>query len=268
MKKHRAAAAPKKKKLNLAPLFFILVLLGATLLLWAAGSSLKDLDYFKIKDVIVSGNDGRDFSYLKGRNIFLLDLKAESQELSGAYPDFLAIRIVRVLPDRVYIDFVKRSPVAQVKLYRVFCVDAEGVFFECQPAGVPGELPLIKGLQVRIFAPKTGKRYNNRELSLALQVIGLFAKNPVLSKRYRISQIDVENILNTSFVVVPEQGPAVPDPEHRKKIGFEVKIGSEYTADRIAILSSLLKQLGDNAGKIKYVDLRFKETVIKFNNDK
>ena len=50
--------------------------------------------------------------------------------------------------------------------------------------------------------------------------------------------------------------------------GLEIKIGQDNIRDRINILSNLLIQLRDELGNIKYIDLRFKEPVIKLNSHK
>ncbi len=93
---------------------------------------LKNLDFFTIKDIFSNTYNLSNLSYLKGKNIFNLDLKEESKYISGVYPDYRKVRIIRVLPNRLYIDFVKRNPQAYVKLYRFFCVDSDLVLFNPQ----------------------------------------------------------------------------------------------------------------------------------------
>ncbi len=80
--------------------------------------TLRQLDFFKIKEVIIAKGNSADLSYLKGQNIFALDLKQESRYILQSYPTYKKIRLVRILPDRLFVDFVKRVPLAYIKLYR------------------------------------------------------------------------------------------------------------------------------------------------------
>jgi hypothetical protein len=51
-------------------------------------------------------------------------------------------------------------------------------------------------------------------------------------------------------------------------LSLEVKIGQDNVKERIAILSGVIAQSRNDLANIKYIDLRFKDTVIKFNDVK
>src|SRR5512143_4009257 len=97
--------------------------------------SLKRLDYFRINEVITGQPVSVNLSHLKGQNIFAVDLRAEAQHLSALYPAYRKIRLVRILPNRVFVDFMLRQPVACVRLYKNFSVDDECVLFEAPAPG-------------------------------------------------------------------------------------------------------------------------------------
>ena len=48
--------------------------------------------------------------------------------------------------------------------------------------------------------------------------------------------------------------------------GFEVRIGENNIRGKMMILGGLVKQAAKEWANIKYIDLRFKEPVIKLNN--
>lgn len=208
---------------------------------------LEACDYFKIEYVITRAGDAATFSYLKGKNIFSINLKREAGYILQLYPDCSKIRLVRVLPNRIFIDFIKRKAVALVKLYRYFALDEEGVFF--YPKQQPEELPIILGLETKIFGPKPGKKYNTRELLFALNIIREIKRNRVL-KDYKIKKID---LLNSSYASIFFED-------------IEVKLANQDLKDKITLLADLFIQENFNLTNTNYIDLRFKEPVVKFKD--
>jgi len=247
----------KLKKLPVKPVISGILLVTAVFLtLRLAVSGLCGLDYFRIKDVSVNKPMGKtDFSHLLGRSIFHVDLKKESRYISDQYPVYKNIRIFRIFPDRIYIVFADRQALAAVKSYRAFHVDSDGVFFEADNGEAEG-LPLITGLERKIPAPKSGRRYNIGELTAALNIIEEIGREG-LPERYRLERISVSDPESLSCFM------RAGDSSH-----LEVKIGRNGLSGKISVLSRLLNQLKDDTAKIKYVDLRFKEPVIKFSEDK
>lgn len=210
----------------------------------------RNSEYFKIKDIVAKGVDSIDLSNFKGRNIFMLNLQEESKRLSALYPTYKRIRLIKVLPNRLFVDFISRKPLGIVKLYRYFCVDEDATLFDVPAQLQKLDLPLILGLDTKIFGPKPGRIYNIKELNLALDIIKEVDKNRNL-KDYKIKIIDVANLANATFFL---------------NEGLEIKLGGDDIRNKINILSSLLIQLKSEQRNIEYIDLRFKEPVIKFKN--
>jgi len=123
------------------------------------------------------------------------------------------------------------------------------------------ELPVIVGLETKISQAKSGKRYNIKELALALDIIKEFKVNNTLQK-YEIKRIDVANLANVSLfleLLDYPKGLATTVPGI-----LEVKMGQDGASDKIRVLGDLFNQLNNDLTNIKYIDLRFKEPVIKF----
>ena len=210
----------------------------------------KGLSLFRIKYVIGRPDSQVDLSYLKGSNIFELDLKKESKRLAASYPGYKNIKLVRVFPDRIFADFKERRPIAYLKLYRYFCVDDELVLFD-MPKELSGPgLPIILGLERKIYSPSPGTRLSIKELALAAEIIETAGKTEAL-KDYPIKTIQVPSLNNASFVISG---------------GLEIKISQEDVPEKLSMLGSLLNQERDGLGKIHYIDLRFKEPVIKLKD--
>ncbi|MDD5059760.1 MAG: hypothetical protein PHY35_01405 [Candidatus Omnitrophica bacterium] len=259
----------KRKRYNFPfKLFFplILIFLAIFLLIGYIWKVLTTSDFFSVKQVVVRNFD-INLDYLKGRNIFNLDLDQQSRRVFLACPDCRKVRFSRVLPNTVVVDFLKRQPVALVKFYKNFAVDEEGVFFYSLETGEENRLPIIYGLETKIFAPKPGVKYKRAELDLALDIIREVRDNKSL-KGFELKRIDAQNIESAGFFILmpkPAAGYIIP-LKQEGELGFEVRIGRGNIKQKIMILGGLIIQARKDWGNIKYIDLRFKEPLIKLNN--
>jgi cell division septal protein FtsQ len=251
----------QKKTIPLKPIgaAAIAVLLFVLLLIYL-GQAAKKWDYFRIRSVVFSRSTALDLSYLKGKNLFELDMKKEARYIAGLYPGCKNVRLIRVLPNRLFVEFITRQPIASIKLYRYFCVDEDTFLFEPLSQGQEQDLPVITGLETKIFGPRVGMKCNSRELSIALGIIKQAKKNKVL-RYFRIKRIEMIDPGNISlFLVVPVKN----QPPLNQDL-LEIKIGREVK-ENLSILGSLLVHLHKDWHNLKYIDLRFKEPVIKFND--
>ncbi|MCX5703614.1 MAG: hypothetical protein NT066_03885 [Candidatus Omnitrophica bacterium] len=248
----------------------VIIFLALVFIIGYSLRAIRDSDYFNIKEIIANEGNAVDLSYLKGNNIFSVDLINESRNILDAYPGYSLIKLVRILPNRIFANFIKRKPVALVKLYRYFALDEGGVFFDLVNQQIEGlSLPVIVGLETKIFGARPGKAYNIRELVLALHIIKEIKRDRLL-KDYRIKKINVANIANTSmFMLYP---PLSQDTRSAKVSGapgeLEVRLGKDKIKDKIAILAGLVMGSSNDLANIKYIDLRFKEAVIKLKDVK
>ena len=257
MAKHKQNSGRQNKLINLVfKLIIAAMVISITgLLISNLFKTIKNLGYFSIKDILIKGNDAIELSYLKGENIFDIDIQKESGYIMQTSPNYKKIRLIRILPNRLFVDFIKRRPLAIVKLYRFFCVDEESVLFDCPQQPGEQDLPVVWGLETKIFGPKSGRKYSTKELSLALSIIQEARINKAF-KGYKIRRIDVANVANASIFLKNE---ALPD-------ALEVKINQDNIKEEFAILSELILQVKLDLKNIKYIDLRFKEPVIKYKD--
>lgn len=254
-------------KLIIALLIILLAMCFIVGYIWKVS---KTADYFKVREVICRDSEAADLSYLKGRNIFSLDLKKEAGYILESYPDYSKINIVRVLPGRLFVDFIRRNPVALVKLYKYFALDGDGVLFHASAEPQESGLPVILGLETKIFGPKQGKKYDIKETALALGIIKGVKRNRVL-KNYKINKIDVANRLNTSVFITLAQPPLTylkGQPVITPESLLEIRLGADDIEEKIVILGGIFSQGKFDLNNVKYIDLRFREPVIKFKDAK
>lgn len=264
-KQQRPRVFPVKPVITFVIVVVVLYSLGVYLT-----RTVKNLDFFKIKNVILSHQlNGDDFSYLKGRNIFNFDLNKESRLLSESYPNYDLVRLVRVMPNQLYVDFIRRKPLAYIRLSKYFYVDDKLILWDVNEDLKEFELPVISGLDQKISNPIVGREYKISELALALDVIKIVTKDTFL-KKYKIDRVDLRDSSSVSLFIpvnVKEKDPSLAVGWEATE-DLEVKIGQEDLKGKVNILAGLFTQLSNDLGNIKYIDLRFKEPVIKFNDAK
>ena len=243
----------KKKKTDLLVdiLLLCLVLAIALYLIFRCLSGfLQSREYFRVK-YIQSNDASVDLSYLKGKNIFLLDLEKQARSLRAAYPAYKSIRLTRYPPNGIIAAFKRRPPLAYIKLSRYMLVGEDAVLFDAALKGPDADLPVIIGLESKMLGAKPGMRYNIKELNLALELIQQFHNAGEL-KNFKISRINVSSAPNMSFFL----------PNN-----VEIKIGESDISSRVGLLAPLLTHVGQGYLNIKYIDLRFKEPVIKYYDE-
>ncbi|MDP2927386.1 MAG: hypothetical protein Q8N80_01095 [Candidatus Omnitrophota bacterium] len=259
----------RKQKFNL-PIkiisFLVIISLAISFIIGYIWKVLTTADFFSVKQVIVRNSDNQ-FEYLKGRNIFSLNLSNEAWRAHLRCPDCRKVRFARILPNCIVVDFLKRKPVALVKFYKNFAIDEQGVLFLPNEATEELELPVIYGLETKIFAPKPGISYKHSELDLALSIIHEFKANKAFAG-FTLKRIDLASPGSAGFfMLLPRQiaNYTLPAPG-AKWLGFEVRTGANNIRQKMMILGGLVIQERKEWAKIKYIDLRFKEPLIKLNN--
>lgn len=262
----------RKRKINSAAKPAVIALIILLVLGTIAGYIWKVLttsDYFQIKSIVSRETLSPDLSYLMKKNIFMVDLPRESLNILKNCPDCYRIRLARILPDRLYVEYVKRKPLAFIRLNNYIAVDAQGVVFNSSIKPEESGLPIILGLESRLSAPRSGKLYEVKELFVALDILSNAARNPLL-RDYKISRIDVGDVDDIMIQIPLIARPlASANAKVQGKSDFlEVKISQGNIRDKVVIMAGLINQEKHNLASIKYIDLRFKEPVIKFKDVK
>ncbi|MFC1658071.1 cell division protein FtsQ/DivIB [Candidatus Omnitrophota bacterium] len=239
----------KKRKLRIPGKIISIVLLCSACVLFILFLCVRYLttsDYFKIKDS----------PYFSGQNIFKVifkgNLQKEAKRLHRMYPDYKRIILKAFLPDRIAVDFQKRRAVARLELANAdFYLDEEGELFSMSSQENGDlQLPLITGLQSRIFNPRSGVKYNEGSLMAILGFINNFNKDSELSEKVAIKRIDLENA-NDVFLFTAA--------------GCKINLGIvDFANKRLSVLEKLVSEIDSGLEKIEYIDLRFREPVIKY----
>jgi cell division septal protein FtsQ len=258
----------RKIPLKLISAAFI-ILLALVLLIGYTWKFCKSSDSFKVREVLVKEGIFTDFSYLLGRNVFSIDLERESRKILALFPECKNVRLVRLLPNRLYVDLLKRKALAIVKLHKDFVVDEYRVLFDMasveQPHGA--NLPLITGLETKILGPKSGKRCDIKELEAAISIIKETQRNRVL-RDYRIRKIEAANATNLSVFIIPGSADFDVMDSTLRNDGIEVRMSSDRIRNKVAMLANVLTAARNEWNNIKYVDFRFKEPVIRLKDAK
>ncbi len=237
-------------------------LLAIFSILFFSARYLKTSDYFKVKncecfihlDKTIREDRCNYLTEFLGRNIFdfnELNLKKAAQRLSRLHPEYKQIIIRRSLPDRIIIDFKPRQAVARIKVSEYFYVDEEGVLFH--PIGKEDDnlqLPLIIGLEARISRPRSGVKYNENSLLKTLEFIDNLNKDSKLSGQLKIKKINLANVNDVFLFAVT---------------GCKINLGGIGSLNKnLSILQRLIGEINSDLTKIEYIDLRFREPVVKY----
>lgn len=271
MKRNRARPSRSGRKQEPLPvgLFvgLIIIVLVVSLAIGYIWKVISTADYFTIKEVMVRQPDVADFSYLKGKNIFCVNLNEEIRGILKDYPNYKKINLVRVLPNRIFVNFQERIPLAFVRLGKDYAVDETGTLFYIPLKPVDLGLPVISGLGSKLANARPGSRNRVRELALALTIAAELNKNKVF-REYRVSTIDVSSLANTTiFISLPaELTVSVILGKNKIPKDLEVKVGQEDLKSKISFLAGLLVHNRADLAGIEYIDLRFKDSVIKLKD--
>jgi cell division septal protein FtsQ len=272
MKKNRFKPDPRRNDKQLDKVLIAKIIASVVLISLALAlcQRLKRSEYFLVNVVTVRQGsnitqDEKNFIYLKGRNIFDLDLEKEARNVAYYYPSYQKIRITRFFPAHLVVDFLKREPLAVIRSSRNFYIDENLVLFELPNGGAEVDLPIISGVDKYISGAKYGTKCGVPAVVTALNIIKQMRENKVF-KGYRIKKLDMSGPDNPATIFLA----SAPSAEYTKtdfallEQYLEVKVGWEDTRNKLALLATLLAQVKNNIYNIEYIDLRFKEPVIKF----
>ncbi|MCX7928014.1 MAG: cell division protein FtsQ/DivIB [Candidatus Omnitrophica bacterium] len=222
-------------------------------------------DDFKIKEILIRHDNivtmaGEEFDYLRGKNLFTLNLKKEASKIAQRYPSCQKVRLIKFYPDHLFIDLIKRKAVASIGDYPRVCVDENAYIFEMNQSNTCESLPIIYGIEQ--WQVPLDRQSKSMQLFHALRIIKMLSKQNKLN-RFHLKSLNVTQLSSASFILEPIQMASTSE-----QTSFEVRIGEEFLEERISFLATLLAQMGDNLYNIEYIDLRFQEPVIKFRQRK
>ena len=208
-----------------------------------------DVRFYDDKNVLRRGSSGGiEDKRVLGANIFLVDLNDLKERIESAHPELRDIVVRRALPDRLIVQARQRLAVAQVYGDRLYSIDKDGVFLPYANNSVEGGIPLISG--IRVAGPARSSAVQKERIKKALFLIDALSVNKKLSA-YRIKTVDVADIRNISFFLSAKDAEKV-----------EIKIGDGEFNKRLDVLATIMEQLGQDIGRVKYIDLRFEDPIV------
>lgn len=251
-KKFKNIKMPKVQKVHWIGLIIFVVFVALIWLLTTA--FLERSDYFRLRSVELRGAADKSLlavrseilATYKDRNIFKIDLKAIAVGLEPRYPDARDIIVKRALPDKLLIDLTFRKPVAILSNGRNFPIDKDGVVLVNRDLSRLGDLPVIKGVDVK-YAGRFKKKCESSSLRSALELVDIIKRTKFLD-RYHVRTIDASDMRSMSFAL-GEGGPMII-------------IGYENIKDRLDALHDTLRDPRLALDSISYIDVRFKDIAI------
>ena len=184
---------------------------------------------------------------LIGTNLFDVDLRTLSEELTRQQPWLQSVRVSRQLPNTIRIEPIPRLPVAQVRIDRWYAVDDQGFLL---PAGVaePAErLVRFTGMDRSSPALSVGAENRQERLQLALRVLRTLRRAPPRVSRH-LTELNVSDPYQLRFIL---------DDQTEIRCGSELEL--EAALER---LRAALRVVAKQPLSIQYIDVRFQEPVI------
>ncbi|MBF0490241.1 MAG: hypothetical protein HQL15_06425 [Candidatus Omnitrophica bacterium] len=251
---------PKKSDVKIPAIYIIrliVFLFIGVILFWTyskISTFITTSPMFDVKEVMVDQSisfiDHRPLKELKGQNIFGVDLIKLHRQIANQYPQISQLRVVRQLPDRIMVLAKKRDILLQVQWRNKYLiVDTEGVMMFYTNAPVP--FPIVKGIPLEKYKITLGLPSSIKELNLVLDLIKELRSHPNTAK-LRILSVEAGNASKIELLVMPN---------------IQVIIDEDALSAKVAMLEILFQNGKINWGQVKYIDIRFKEPIIKENID-
>jgi len=218
-------------------------------------------EYFSVSEIEITGKHSGRIDYPLSRlktssNIFKVNLNKISRRLKHEYPDVQKAIVNRILPNKLFIEILRRHPVAQIvvrphkeensKRY-LYSVNEDGYILANLGTRQDTEIPVIKGAGLNLKRIEVGRRYEQANLQCALSFLKVLNKSG-FTRRYRVTKIDVTNPRSMSFFI-----------DHR----LEVKIGNKNWDKKVENLGSILQSMNIDYSQDYCMDLRFNDFVFR-----
>ena len=184
---------------------------------------------------------------LIGHNLWDVNVSSLADSLKRQQPQLKRVRAIRVIPNTIEIEVVRRVPAGQIRLGQWYAVDDEGFIFPASDAQPRQDLITIKGIDESKPAMKPGQVSENERLQTGLRVIARLKQAPALSG-LKVAAVDVRD---------PHQLNVLLDQEIEVRFG-----GEEDLLGQLGRLRAVVKMITKNPLAVRYVDVRFADPVI------
>lgn len=172
-----------------------------------------------------------------GVNIFRIN---DGKILSSieSLPYVKSAKIYRIFPDTISLKFEEREPYAIVKYLESYAIaDKYGYILEIKKENTLTTLPIIYGLDTGDFV--TGQKLTDTSLTKYENCVYLFETANKINFEYIFNEVNYDDSTNVKLYIAERD--------------MDIIYGSVYLDDieeKLSRLSSVLKELGDQKGKI------------------
>lgn len=205
---------------------------------------------FTIEEVALSGrkilagqNLEKWMGPLRGNNIFLVDLKAVSQNLN-AHPWIKSVSVTRKFPKTIFIHIEERIPYARIQFDQAYLLDNFGILLS--PATPEySELPLITGVETEKIEP--GERVTTKNLIRGLQTLHYLNR----LEYFRDDPFNLLHLKNNYRLTFTSRNR-----------GIKVHMTVDMIEKGFQNLKIILNAIKTEGKEIQYIDLSFKDKVV------
>ncbi len=242
MKKRPSRSNTKKKRTPVVKYLFIMLILACTAV------ALLSLPVWTVKKIVVKGNDMasrekivRAVSISRSENIFFLDY-GEIARRAASVPRVRSAKAYPQVPDSVVIDVTERRPFAV--------------------AIIEGEHTVIddEGVILQVSGTDKGRSYDLASLSTVVGLKRTSVKEGRIADKKVMSAMTSAIKKLTALMNRSKFELEIPGPGELNILVddvIKVKMGDTGDVDKkLAVLSVILKKIGQKGRKIEYIDLR------------
>ena len=230
------------------------------LIFFGISNFLKTSSYFNIKRVIFIGLEDKEIAdniaqdYIS-ENIFDCNLIQISRDIKLHFPQFHDLRIVRNFPDSLTVYIIQRRPIAQLhsRNREYFLIDNEGMIISRGSSSPYDKFIIIEGIK-GVSSLRFGQKIIVNDLKKALELTAV-----TLANQNKLANL-LNNFTLTSIAIDVSKFPTIV----MKIANFELRFAEESYNDKINIFLKLLPTLKGKIEQVKYIDLRFSEPAISF----
>lgn len=226
-------------------ILFVTLSIIALVLIIGGVIFVKKLSYFRITDIEVIENNRPSqlkarlpIGLIEGKNIFEVDLAELSQNIKKEFPEIREVKASRHLPNKLILQLIRRVPVAQINLGGYFLVDKQGFTLPEKRFFPFDGFPIIDG---------AAKGESLTNLKMALSLLEKIASFKGLEGQ-RVTKIEIASPKDFSFFF---------------EDGLKVIIGEGDFNQKLEDLALFLPEL-QRRSEVEYIDLRFKEPIVKW----
>lgn len=222
-----------------------------------------NVPFFTVHDPLVLGNKlvlneeiykkvkkyFQKYLHSEAPNIFKINLKELSSYLQVQFGEIKKVTVERKLPNRIIIRIIEKEPLALINTdYGVVNIDKDGYVFIVDQKG-ENNYPIITG--VNSSKIRLGRRIEDPKVK---KILGLISNIKAINSNL-LDEFSEFNINKFSQIKA-----------YTTQKGTRICFGQDLSLNVIKKLLAVISYAKQKEDIIEYIDLRFKNVVVKFKN--